>query len=291
MRASTSPMDLCHDLCNVSHELGAGYRDASVSPVEWADYFSRYRESAANRQECIVHIMKELDYDDYCYDFRMTDIPTWRGADTYHETEGTNHAWSHGIGAFPVRYVVSSHSDHIAGKGAVDNASGMAVMAKVAAELRNRIDILFACFDGEELGLRGSYAFFGLMHQDLRQVSHVFNIDSIGKGALVNFAPSFQKQTLPGLQRVEYTGMRTDANSFTSLNTAVGSLMTVGHFALPRLKQERVLISEEDSVFANVANQARDQIDQLCEGNMKKAVDYIVKTIRDHTQGLLQLSR
>jgi hypothetical protein len=66
--------------------------------------------------------------------------------------------------------VVSAHYDHLGVRdgvlfpGADDNASGVSVLLALARHLRNappRHTVLFAAFDAEELGLRGSRAFVG----------------------------------------------------------------------------------------------------------------------------------
>ena len=83
--------------------------------------------------------------------------------------------------------VVSAHYDAIGitgGLGALDNASGVAAMLRVADNLLRlgeppETDIIFCAFDGEEIGLVGSQAFV-LGIKDTYQELFNINIDTIG---------------------------------------------------------------------------------------------------------------
>jgi len=86
--------------------------------------------------------------------------------------------------------IVSAHYDaiyhgrHTSTEGALDNASGVAAMMRVASSLLRlgvppEADIVFIAFDGEEIGLRGSRAFvleLGGRYDALFNV----NIDCVG---------------------------------------------------------------------------------------------------------------
>ena len=68
--------------------------------------------------------------------------------------------------------------------GANDNASGVAAVAAVAQQMirikpRNR-DLIFAFFDEEERGMRGSRAFAQMLLDEKRAVSSVHTIDQMG---------------------------------------------------------------------------------------------------------------
>ncbi len=91
----------------------------------------------------------------------------------------------------PARYVVvSAHYDHIGVRngqvfnGADDNASGTAALFALAKYLSGHPpehSVIFAAFDGEEAGLRGSRAFVAHPPVDLAAIVVNVNVDMIGR--------------------------------------------------------------------------------------------------------------
>jgi Zn-dependent M28 family amino/carboxypeptidase len=91
--------------------------------------------------------------------------------------------------ARPERFiVVSAHYDHLGVKegrlypGADDNASGVAAMLAIAAWFKDhppRHTIVFAAFDGEELGLQGARAFLAALPFPKAQVALNLNLDMV----------------------------------------------------------------------------------------------------------------
>jgi len=91
--------------------------------------------------------------------------------------------------AQPERFiVVSAHYDHLGIKngklyaGADDNASGVAAMLAVAAHFKHHRPahtIVFAAFDGEEIGLRGARAFLGALPFPKAQLALNINFDMV----------------------------------------------------------------------------------------------------------------
>jgi Zn-dependent M28 family amino/carboxypeptidase len=86
--------------------------------------------------------------------------------------------------------VVSAHYDHLGTRkgvifnGADDNASGTAALFAIAqyfALHRPTNSLIFAAFDAEELGLRGSQAFVKKPPVDARRLSLDLNLDMIGR--------------------------------------------------------------------------------------------------------------
>ena len=86
--------------------------------------------------------------------------------------------------------VVSAHFDHlgvIGGEvyhGADDNASGTAALLAIAAYVRRHPlghSIVFAAFDAEELGLRGSHAFASALPFPRGRLRLNINVDMIGR--------------------------------------------------------------------------------------------------------------
>jgi Zn-dependent M28 family amino/carboxypeptidase len=93
----------------------------------------------------------------------------------------------------PARYiVVSAHYDHIGVKngqvfnGADDNASGTAALIALVAYFSAhppQHSLIFAAFDGEEAGLRGSRAFVSNPPVDRSSIVVDVNMDMIGRDA------------------------------------------------------------------------------------------------------------
>jgi Zn-dependent M28 family amino/carboxypeptidase len=91
--------------------------------------------------------------------------------------------------ARPERFiVVSAHYDHLGLKdgklypGADDNASGVAAMLAIAAWFKDhppRHTIVFAAFDGEELGLQGARAFLAALPFPKAQLALNLNLDMV----------------------------------------------------------------------------------------------------------------
>lgn len=87
--------------------------------------------------------------------------------------------------------VVTAHLDHLGKKqdsiyyGANDNASGVAVMMKVAEMLKNvntTRSVIFIAFTGEEVGLMGSAYFVTHPTIDLKKIRFMINLDLVGSG-------------------------------------------------------------------------------------------------------------
>ncbi|MBI2878042.1 MAG: M20/M25/M40 family metallo-hydrolase [Candidatus Tectomicrobia bacterium] len=94
--------------------------------------------------------------------------------------------------------ILGAHYDHLgrndageAFRGAVDNASGVAVLLEVAAALaaqapRPKRSLLFIAFGAEEWGLRGSYHFVETLPPQVK-VHTMINLDSLGSGKAEEF--------------------------------------------------------------------------------------------------------
>jgi hypothetical protein len=100
--------------------------------------------------------------------------------------------------AAPTTIVIGAHYDHLGmggegslyregeaiHNGADDNASGVAVMLKLANELKEKNtnnNYLFIAFSGEEMGLLGSNYFVKNPTIDLKKVSYMINMDMVGR--------------------------------------------------------------------------------------------------------------
>lgn len=91
--------------------------------------------------------------------------------------------------------ILSAHFDHVGTdlngniyNGALDNASGTSFILEMSKYVKSLgtpdRDIIFAAFNGEELGLKGSSA-FALKYKNYLSGSKVFNFDMIGSKAAV----------------------------------------------------------------------------------------------------------
>lgn len=89
--------------------------------------------------------------------------------------------------------VLTAHLDHLGAKGdtifpgANDNASGVAVMLRVAQHLqtsntRLKRSVIFVAFSGEEVGLKGSEFFVRNPLVPLHRIKALINLDLVGSG-------------------------------------------------------------------------------------------------------------
>ncbi len=90
-------------------------------------------------------------------------------------------------GASSWEIIVGAHYDSVeAGKGADDNASGVAVILEVARRLRNQstpYTIRFILFGAEELGMQGSQSYVAQMsEEEIKNTIAMINLDSVTAG-------------------------------------------------------------------------------------------------------------
>jgi acetylornithine deacetylase/succinyl-diaminopimelate desuccinylase-like protein len=81
--------------------------------------------------------------------------------------------------------IVAAHYDSIAGPGANDNATGVAVMLELARYFHSltlppAVSMCFVAFGGEELGFLGSKAYLRKHQADLQNCELLFNINQVG---------------------------------------------------------------------------------------------------------------
>ena len=135
--------------------------------------------------------------------------------------------------------IISAHFDHIGIqdgkiiKGAIDNASGVAVLLDLAETLNNKysiekpeFDIIFCAFNGEEKGLTGSRKFIEDIDGKYNSLINI-NIDSVGykDGGRVTFLDGNANTSLyepmksiienNGLEVALDTGLKGSADSVT----------------------------------------------------------------------------
>ncbi len=103
--------------------------------------------------------------------------------------------------------IISAHYDHLGTDGekifygANDNASGVAGLIELARyfsgnKKREKFNVLFVCFSGNEQGLKGSKVFCEKSTIDLANVSYAINMDAIGRLNEKNVLDIFGLETL-----------------------------------------------------------------------------------------------
>ena len=78
--------------------------------------------------------------------------------------------------------ICAHHDTHSLTPGATDNAAGVAIMleiARILAQQDTNLSYQFVSFGGEELGMKGSWAY--VSEVDLKDVRLCINLDSIGE--------------------------------------------------------------------------------------------------------------
>jgi len=114
------------------------------------------------------------------------------------------------IGSSPRQIVIGAHYDSVsAGRGAFDNASGVALMMQLADALRAEktpYTLVFVAFGAEEAGLKGSKAYFESMTAEQKSATMLMiDFDSVATGDQVycysSAAQAWPQLTLRSLAR------------------------------------------------------------------------------------------
>jgi len=114
------------------------------------------------------------------------------------------------IGSSPKQIVIGAHYDSVsAGRGAFDNASGVALMMQLADALRAEktpYTLVFVAFGAEEAGLKGSKAYFESMTAEQKSATMLMiDFDSVATGDQVycysSAAQAWPQLTLRSLAR------------------------------------------------------------------------------------------
>ncbi|WP_297201996.1 M28 family metallopeptidase [uncultured Flavonifractor sp.] len=173
--------------------------------------------------------------------------------------------------------LITAHFDHVGGfgdvvyPGAMDNASGVAVLLQTARYLIEQkielpYDVVFCAFNGEDMGLQGSKAF---CEKELpyEQVNGI-NIDTVGAN---------------GADALELSD--TNADMASQMTTALGevglscSVVPVGnsdHNALLMAQIPTISIGEAPEHYETVIHTPGDTIDNLDTERMEQIVNGLV---------------
>ncbi|MBY0573575.1 MAG: M28 family peptidase [Undibacterium sp.] len=213
---------------NASNTLSSAMRDVQALASEKMQGRSLATPGNALAQDYILSRIKELGLkpcgDSYLQGFSYTDRTGTekKGQNILACQDASNPSSSNNN----AKIVVSAHYDHLGVKngalffGADDNASGVAgvfAVAKKMQTLKPQHPIVYAFFDGEELGLVGSNAFVKQALIPLDQIAININFDMIARGDKNELYFSGSHQT-PSLQPL-----------LTHLNGTQGIKLLFGH--------------------------------------------------------------
>ena len=128
--------------------------------------------------ERISQWFTQLGYVPALQDFSFTDRGASRASANVVATK---------TGSGPAQIIIGAHYDSVAvGRGAFDNASGVALMMQLADALRatqTPYTLVFVAFGAEEAGLRGSKAYFaGMTAAQKAATVLMINLDSVAAG-------------------------------------------------------------------------------------------------------------
>ena len=179
--------------------------------------------------------------------------------------------------------IISAHFDHIGVqdgkiiKGAIDNASGVAVLLELAETLKNKyniekpeFDIIFCAFNGEEEALKGSRNFIEDMNGKYDSLINI-NIDSVGykDGRKVTFLDKNMDTSLylPMKEVIENNGLEVELD--TDLKGTADSV-EFDQAGIPSI----CIIDENVKAVIHTENDTPDLIDY-------DRLDKIVKSVYD----------
>jgi len=183
--------------------------------------------------------------------------------------------------------VITAHFDGIFNEGesftqgALDNASGVAAMLRIATNLleleeQPETDILFVAFNEEEIGLKGSAAFVPKVQEyyseiyninidsiGLKDVSYMFNLtNSMGEHSKVLNQELLEVFSEHGIPYMEYSfGVMSDNRSFLINNIT----------SMP--------ITQDVEIIKEIFHTQKDVIDIIDIANIEKVADSITEFI------------
>lgn len=200
--------------------------------------------------------------------------------------------------------VLSAHFDHVgyAGdtifRGAVDNASGIAIMLELAERLKKsskkkpfEMDIIFSAFNGEEFGLLGSKAFSNDIKKRYQHIYNI-NVDCVGKKDGGKLSTNSQR---------EETGLNTELKKalLKSFSESDVELVDVhygmsDHGSFNDLNFPGITIGQSDVMGENDTTSIHtpeDTLDMIDYDYMNHVVDAIYNFIIDHDGMMFQANK
>lgn len=257
------------------------YPGARAHPAEMVSGdLSGYLASSRRRLDVIVKILTEHGWQADLMPFRIT-------AKDNQKLDGCNAYFWKG-NQFQKRVWFSAHSDHCAGVGAVDNASGLSIVAELGATLASTDDagnLGFSIFDMEEATRVGSKKALVDGQFFPGSCAAVVNVDSVGYGSDAVFLDSTEephhlRKLTVSLRRIIYACFESAGQHISRLTYDDGSadhasflhhgipavtIMTINRRAYERYRaiaakdpHARTSSGREDWEEASVANSFRD---------------------------------
>lgn len=191
------------------------------------------------------------------------------------------------IGVYPGKsrdaaILVTAHFDHVGGygdvvyPGAMDNASGVAVLLQTAralteGKIETPCDVVFCAFNGEDMGLKGSAAF---CEEELpyRAVNGV-NLDTLGaKGAealeVSDTDDAMSKQMVEALTRAGLSG-------------TVVEVGNSDHAALLRSQIPAISLGEAVEHYEGIIHTPADTVDNLDPERLEQIAEGVVSYLTE----------
>lgn len=181
--------------------------------------------------------------------------------------------------------IVSAHFDHIGKqngeiiRGAVDNASGIAILLDLASSLKEEnleSDIIFCAFNGEEKGISGSQKFVEDIKKEYKNIINI-NIDSVGykNGGDISFLQQKNYAKIYLLMEESLNLNNIKINKERKLN-GVSDNKNFEINGIPNI----CLIDENVKEVIHSIKDTEDKIDYKKLDNLVKSVDYFIKNYR-----------
>lgn len=151
--------------------------------------------------------------------------------------------------------ICAHHDTHPLSPGATDDAAGVAILleiARILAQRKPNLSYQFVSFGGEELGLRGSWAYASRVKLD--EIKLCINLDSIGELPGMLLASSAgNKEMIDWISSLAMKNhyparcIRTSTSGGTNIVFAANGIPTI-HLASHGITSEKVSHSQNDTV-------------------------------------------
>lgn len=191
--------------------------------------------------------------------------------------------------------VLSAHFDHVgfAGdtifRGAIDNASGVAILLELAERLKKRslkkpfdMDIVFAALNGEEYGLLGSKAFVPSIKEHYHYLYNI-NMDCIGKKDGGDLTVNGQREELLLNTKLQDALLKHFSESDIPISDQFYGLSD--HYSFNRMNVPAVTIGQRDVLGENDTTSIHtpeDTVDIVDYDYMNRVIDVLYDFIIHH---------
>lgn len=160
------------DICAVSEDLGSGYPQRKTRSL-----LHRHLANSHQRLDVVEGKFREMGYR-----VRRQEFP-YRGETAVNALFRSSSAAASQEKPNGRKIWIIAHHDYAAGRGAEDNATGLAVMLELAREFHGKRNLVFASFDAEEYGAVGSTYFINTVSpRQQRTIGRVIALKCLGSG-------------------------------------------------------------------------------------------------------------